>query len=321
MKTLGEKIAQLRREKKLTQQEFADRMSVSRQAVSNWERDKNEPDVSALKQIGKLFGVDMNELLDDVQHPVKPMDTRRLTVLYAAVLAVNLIYFLSLVQKTSSWTAAFGRYGFRFVFVLIATSIYFALSFCLRSHDYSLLSGYDPHAPYDQEVLGEMTAALAMMILLDTLGFSILTGVLESWISSDLSLLLFIAYLFCLGLAIITVNLKYRNRLYRDPQYPQKVRGGIGITVFFLTAVILAAAILIIGGVSGSVKHNSPQAAFQVIILLPYLLINIIWLMIEQDKLHRDIEQGKSYRFGGNTLMLAAADGILLVLMGLIGWG
>ena len=57
------------------------------------------------------------------------------------------------------------------------------------------------------------------------------------------------------------------------------------------------------------------------IILLPYLLINIIWLMIEQDKLHRDIEQGKSYRFGGNTLMLAAADGILLVLMGLIGWG
>ena len=41
MKTLGEKIAQLRREKKLTQQEFADRMSVSRQAVSNWERDKN----------------------------------------------------------------------------------------------------------------------------------------------------------------------------------------------------------------------------------------------------------------------------------------
>ncbi|WP_303016449.1 helix-turn-helix domain-containing protein [Holdemania massiliensis] len=80
MKTLGEKIAQLRREKKLTQQEFADRMSVSRQAVSNWERDKNEPDVSALKQIGKLFGVDMNELLDDVQHPAKPMDTRRLTV-------------------------------------------------------------------------------------------------------------------------------------------------------------------------------------------------------------------------------------------------
>ena len=33
MKTLGEKIAQLRREKKLTQQEFADRMSVSRQAL------------------------------------------------------------------------------------------------------------------------------------------------------------------------------------------------------------------------------------------------------------------------------------------------
>ena len=40
MKTLGEKIAGLRLEKNMTQQAFADVMGVTRQAISNWERDK-----------------------------------------------------------------------------------------------------------------------------------------------------------------------------------------------------------------------------------------------------------------------------------------
>ena len=49
MKTLGEKIAGLRQEKNMTQQAFADVMGVTRQAISNWERNKTEPDVAALK--------------------------------------------------------------------------------------------------------------------------------------------------------------------------------------------------------------------------------------------------------------------------------
>ena len=66
MKTLGEKIAGLRQEKNMTQQAFADVMGVTRQAISNWERNKTEPDVAALKKIGQIFGVDMNDLLTDI---------------------------------------------------------------------------------------------------------------------------------------------------------------------------------------------------------------------------------------------------------------
>ncbi len=66
MKTLGEKIAGLRQEKNMTQQAFADVMGVTRQAISNWERNKTEPDVAALKKIGQVFGIDMNDLLTDI---------------------------------------------------------------------------------------------------------------------------------------------------------------------------------------------------------------------------------------------------------------
>ena len=90
MKTLGEKIAGLRQEKNMTQQAFADVMGVTRQAISNWERNKTEPDVAALKKIGQVFGIDMNDLLTDIHLERKAIDTRPLTRLFLAILATHL---------------------------------------------------------------------------------------------------------------------------------------------------------------------------------------------------------------------------------------
>ena len=88
-----------------------------------------------------------------------------------------------------------------------------------------------------------------------------------------------------------------------------------------LLASILRFSIpLILSGMLGWVGHNSPKAAFQVLLFLPYILLNVVWMMIEQDKLHRLIERGEVYRFGKNTLGVAVADGILLGLILLISW-
>ena len=61
--TIGKRIAQLRREKGLTQEELANRMGVSPQAVSKWENDQTCPDISALPGLSKLLGVTVDELL------------------------------------------------------------------------------------------------------------------------------------------------------------------------------------------------------------------------------------------------------------------
>ena len=62
--TIGKRIAQLRREKGLTQEELANRMGVSPQAVSKWENDQTCPDISALPKLARLFGVTVDELLE-----------------------------------------------------------------------------------------------------------------------------------------------------------------------------------------------------------------------------------------------------------------
>jgi len=63
--TFGEKLKEARLKAGLSQEELAQRMSVSRSAVAKWETDKGMPDVANLKAIAGLLDVSVDYLLDD----------------------------------------------------------------------------------------------------------------------------------------------------------------------------------------------------------------------------------------------------------------
>ena len=65
--TIGKRIALLRKEKGMTQEDLASAMGVSPQAVSKWENDQTCPDISALPKLSKLLGVTVDELLEGKQ--------------------------------------------------------------------------------------------------------------------------------------------------------------------------------------------------------------------------------------------------------------
>ena len=52
---LGKQIRMYRLENKLSQEELADRIYVSRQTISNWENDKNYPDINSLVLLSQLL--------------------------------------------------------------------------------------------------------------------------------------------------------------------------------------------------------------------------------------------------------------------------
>lgn len=60
--SFGVRLAQLRRDAGLSQQGLAQALSVTRQAVSNWERDQTVPDLDMLRSIAAALGTDMNTL-------------------------------------------------------------------------------------------------------------------------------------------------------------------------------------------------------------------------------------------------------------------
>ena len=62
---LGEKIAQLRKHKGLTQEELAQALFVSRTAISKWEQNRGYPSIESLKQLSDFFEVSIDELLSN----------------------------------------------------------------------------------------------------------------------------------------------------------------------------------------------------------------------------------------------------------------
>lgn len=64
MKQIGKKITVLRKEHNMTQMEMADKLGISFQAVSNWERGKTMPDISKLPELAEIFHISVDELLD-----------------------------------------------------------------------------------------------------------------------------------------------------------------------------------------------------------------------------------------------------------------
>ena len=71
--TLGKRIGMLRRQKGLKQDELAEKLGISPQAVSKWENDQTCPDISLLPKLAQILGVSVDVLLSGEQEPPVPV--------------------------------------------------------------------------------------------------------------------------------------------------------------------------------------------------------------------------------------------------------
>lgn len=63
--TFGSKLKQARQQAGLSQEQLAEKLSVSRSAIAKWENDKGMPDIGNLKAIAQLLDVSIDYLLDE----------------------------------------------------------------------------------------------------------------------------------------------------------------------------------------------------------------------------------------------------------------
>ena len=66
---IGQNIAKWRRDKGLTQDQLAEQLSVSAQAVSKWENDVSMPDITMLPKLAEIFGVTIDQLFSREPKP------------------------------------------------------------------------------------------------------------------------------------------------------------------------------------------------------------------------------------------------------------
>lgn len=97
----GKKLQQLRNQKKMTQEDLAEAIYISRTAISKWESGRGCPTIDSLKLISKLFSVSIDELLsgEELMQIAETENKEKIKSLFDVVFgildcAVVLLFFL-----------------------------------------------------------------------------------------------------------------------------------------------------------------------------------------------------------------------------------
>lgn len=102
MNDIMKNIKRLRQKRGLTQEELGSKLHVTRQAVSNWETGKNQPDIELLKSLAEAFEVDVTELL----YAPKPDVDRQKRIITAAVFCVLTVAAWAVYIPLEKWVIA-----------------------------------------------------------------------------------------------------------------------------------------------------------------------------------------------------------------------
>lgn len=119
LEVIGKFIAKLRREKKLTQKQLGEMLNIDSKTISKWERGKYAPDMMFFRELGKLFEVSIEELLDGKRKEGKGMnndvmtyssnsETKNIKKCFIIFLILNILIILSLLiiiilQNNKQW--------------------------------------------------------------------------------------------------------------------------------------------------------------------------------------------------------------------------
>lgn len=124
---LGNRIKKYRNKLQISQEKLADKIYVSRQSISNWENDKNYPDINSLIRLSEVFNISLDILLkgdlEKMKKEISKKDQRDLNKL-----SNILLILLGLLILTPAPLLYFvDKVGIVIWVVLVAVTIYVAL--------------------------------------------------------------------------------------------------------------------------------------------------------------------------------------------------
>lgn len=102
---LGNKILELRKKEKLSQEQLAEKINVTRQTISKWELGETTPDIKQSKELSRVFNISLDELVGNIEKDIlyekvsKTEDNSNmiLKILKVAGVTMGILLFLILV--------------------------------------------------------------------------------------------------------------------------------------------------------------------------------------------------------------------------------
>ncbi len=124
---LGKQIKKYRLEAKLSQEELADKVYVSRQTISNWENDKNYPDIKSLVLISDIFHISLDNLIKgDLERMKKEIDKQEYAK-FQKNSTIFTILFIAMLILPIPLVMLFKWIGFALYLCLYGVGIFYAI--------------------------------------------------------------------------------------------------------------------------------------------------------------------------------------------------
>ncbi|MGY3749922.1 helix-turn-helix domain-containing protein [Vagococcus acidifermentans] len=135
MNSIPDTLKKVRKSKKYTQEDVANKLHVTRQTISKWENGKTTPDISTLQKICEIYSINLNEFIssdisdtknNQVSEPAKVNEENNIVFMFALIMNVTIMIILLFNLIQSSFLAySHGVFTWAILFIM---SILFILN-------------------------------------------------------------------------------------------------------------------------------------------------------------------------------------------------
>lgn len=164
-KKLADSIISLRRKHGFSQEQLAEKIGVTRQAISNWERGTAAPDVETLNLIAKLFDTDLLAIINgESNEQEKAKDTiPHRTALLIAIIVLMIVHFLLAFLNKIEMIQVVLVPG---VLVVLSVLIHFIFRHVTAQNDFSIIAGFDKKKDNVETVKNNLLQSTCSILLL-----------------------------------------------------------------------------------------------------------------------------------------------------------
>ena len=156
---IANQIKRLRNEKRLSQDELAEKIFVSRQTVSNWENEKTYPDIKSLLLLSEVFETSLDALIKgDLNEMKRRIDGQEYAQFVSNGYILTALYIVLLISPIP--LAHFlGRWGLAVFLAIFAVTMYFAIKIEKYKKKYDIQTFKEISAFMDGKSLSEIEKA------------------------------------------------------------------------------------------------------------------------------------------------------------------
>lgn len=314
MDTFGSRLSKLRKEQKMTQDDLAFKLNVSRQTISSWERDRSEPDIATLNKIAEIFHSDMDGLLRGIDKCL--YDNRKVKWLFLFTSLIQIIFAIYLLVKHQE-NGIGGVILFAVLWIINAT-MYFMIGFINKHKEYSLLAGYSEDSEYNINELAKMLERLRFHSCSSSLIWSVLLILIYLANRQTLWPILTIIYTFDFVISLLVETYRSQSRILVQKQ--EKIiakqsflSGGLYLLLLFIWTI----AFFVIFEIN-DIQNNTKEAVILVMYLIVFIIINSIYLVYAQYQAKKETYNQRKDII--RALLIAFFNIIAIIFCGLIGY-